>query len=101
MTSVMLARYPETFAAGAIIAGLLYSAASNAKQALKSVATRDLSLGILAGAIAELERNHELVDRYVGIRKDFLGLLVLQVMNDKVLRGFVANVVGAFNYCDH
>ena len=37
MTSVMLACYPETFAAGAIIAGSPYGAASNVQQAFKSM----------------------------------------------------------------
>src|SRR5471032_634126 len=37
MTSVMLACYPETFAAGAIIAGLPYGAASNVQQAFQSM----------------------------------------------------------------
>ncbi|MDB5578790.1 MAG: esterase, depolymerase family, partial [Bradyrhizobium sp.] len=37
MTSVMLACYPDTFAAGAIIAGLPYGAASDVQQALKSM----------------------------------------------------------------
>jgi feruloyl esterase len=37
MTSVMLACYPETFAAGAIIAGLPYGAASDVQQALQSM----------------------------------------------------------------
>lgn len=35
MTSVMLATYPEAFAAGAIIAGLPYGAATNQQQALE------------------------------------------------------------------
>ena len=33
MTSVMLATYPEVFAAGAIIAGLPYGTATNIKEA--------------------------------------------------------------------
>jgi feruloyl esterase len=37
MTSVMLACYPEVFAAGAIIAGLPYGAASNVQQAFQSM----------------------------------------------------------------
>lgn len=37
MTSVMLACYPQTFAAGAIIAGLPFGAAANVQQALKSM----------------------------------------------------------------
>jgi feruloyl esterase len=37
MTSVMLATYPEVFAAGAIIAGLPYGAAQNVQQALESM----------------------------------------------------------------
>ena len=37
MTSVMLACYPEIFAAGAIIAGLPYGAASNVQQAFQSM----------------------------------------------------------------
>src|SRR5262249_15005357 len=37
MTSVMLACYPEIFAAGAIIAGLPYGAASNVQQAFESM----------------------------------------------------------------
>lgn len=37
MTSVMLACYPETFAAGAIIAGLPYGAASTVQQAFQSM----------------------------------------------------------------
>lgn len=37
MTSVMLACYPDTFAAGAVIAGLPYGAASNVQQAFKSM----------------------------------------------------------------
>ena len=35
MTSVMLATYPEVFAAGAIIAGLPYGIASNVREALE------------------------------------------------------------------
>ena len=37
MTSVMLACYPEVFAAGAIIGGVPYGAATNVQQALKSM----------------------------------------------------------------
>jgi feruloyl esterase len=37
MTSVMLATYPEVFAAGAIIAGLPYGAASNVQQAFDAM----------------------------------------------------------------
>lgn len=37
MANVMLATYPETFAAGAIIAGLPYGAAQNATEALESM----------------------------------------------------------------
>lgn len=37
MTSVMLATYPEVFAAGAIIAGLPYGVASNVKEALSGM----------------------------------------------------------------
>jgi feruloyl esterase len=37
MTSVMLACYPEAFAAGAIIAGLPYGAATNVQQAFQSM----------------------------------------------------------------
>ncbi|MGZ9104929.1 MAG: extracellular catalytic domain type 1 short-chain-length polyhydroxyalkanoate depolymerase [Rhodoplanes sp.] len=37
MTSVMLACYPEVFAAGAIIGGLPYGAATNVQQALQSM----------------------------------------------------------------
>jgi feruloyl esterase len=37
MTSVMLATYPEVFAAGAIIAGLPYGTATNAKEAFESM----------------------------------------------------------------
>jgi poly(3-hydroxybutyrate) depolymerase len=37
MTSVMLACYPEVFAAGAIIAGLPYGAASNVQEAFESM----------------------------------------------------------------
>ena len=37
MTSTMLACYPEVFAAGAIIAGLPYGAATNVKQAFQSM----------------------------------------------------------------
>jgi poly(hydroxyalkanoate) depolymerase family esterase len=37
MTSVMLACYPDVFAAGAIIAGLPYGAASNVQQAFESM----------------------------------------------------------------
>src|SRR3954465_10858211 len=37
MTSVMLACYPQTFAAGAIIAGVPYGAASNMQQAFQSM----------------------------------------------------------------
>jgi poly(hydroxyalkanoate) depolymerase family esterase len=37
MTSAMLASYPELFAAGAIIAGLPYGAASNVQQAFESM----------------------------------------------------------------
>ena len=37
MTSVMLAAYPETFAAGGVIAGLPYRTATNAQQAFESM----------------------------------------------------------------
>ena len=37
MTSVMLATYPEVFAAGAIIAGLPYGTAANVKEAFESM----------------------------------------------------------------
>ncbi len=37
MTSVMLATYPETFAAGAIIAGLPYACAGNVQEALNAM----------------------------------------------------------------
>jgi feruloyl esterase len=37
MTSVMLATYPETFAGGAIIAGLPYGAANNVQQAFENM----------------------------------------------------------------
>ncbi len=37
MTSVMLATYPETFAGGAIVAGLPYGAASNLSEALRAM----------------------------------------------------------------
>jgi poly(hydroxyalkanoate) depolymerase family esterase len=37
MTSVMLAAYPETFAAGAIIAGLPYGVATNVREALNGM----------------------------------------------------------------
>ena len=37
MTSVMLASYPETFAAGAIIAGLPYGVATNAREAMNGM----------------------------------------------------------------
>jgi feruloyl esterase len=37
MTSVMLATYPEVFAAGAIIAGLPYGTATNVKEAFESM----------------------------------------------------------------
>jgi poly(hydroxyalkanoate) depolymerase family esterase len=37
MTSVMLATYPETFAAGAIIAGLPYGVATNVREALNGM----------------------------------------------------------------
>jgi poly(hydroxyalkanoate) depolymerase family esterase len=37
MTSVMLAAYPETFAAGAIIAGLPYGVATNVREALSGM----------------------------------------------------------------
>ncbi|MFX5494142.1 PHB depolymerase family esterase, partial [Acinetobacter baumannii] len=37
MTSVMLATYPELFAAGAIIGGLPYGAASNVQEAFASM----------------------------------------------------------------
>jgi feruloyl esterase len=44
MTVVMLATYPETFAAGGIIAGLPYCTAANAKEALDSMSkARDRS----------------------------------------------------------
>lgn len=38
MTSVLLATYPDVFAAGAIIAGLPYGTATNVKEALQSMA---------------------------------------------------------------
>jgi poly(hydroxyalkanoate) depolymerase family esterase len=37
MTSVMLAAYPDTFAAGAVIAGLPYGAANNVQEALRAM----------------------------------------------------------------
>ncbi len=37
MTSVMLATYPDVFAAGAIIAGLPFGAASNVEEALSGM----------------------------------------------------------------
>src|SRR3984893_10695465 len=37
MTSVMLAAYPETFAAGAVIAGLPYRTATNINEAFESM----------------------------------------------------------------
>jgi len=37
MTSVMLATYPETFAGGAIVAGLPYGAATNVRQAFETM----------------------------------------------------------------
>ena len=37
MTSVMLATYPEVFAAGAIIAGLPYGVATNVREALNGM----------------------------------------------------------------
>jgi feruloyl esterase len=37
MTSVMLAAYPETFAAGAVVAGLPYRTATNMKEAFESM----------------------------------------------------------------
>ena len=37
MTSVMLATYPEVFAAGAIIAGLPFGVASNVREALNGM----------------------------------------------------------------
>lgn len=39
MTSVMLATYPEVFAAGAIVAGLPYGAAANMQQAFEAMAS--------------------------------------------------------------
>jgi feruloyl esterase len=44
MTSVMLAAYPETFAAGGVVAGLPYCAAANLKEALQCMSNpRDRS----------------------------------------------------------
>jgi feruloyl esterase len=37
MTSVMLTTYPDTFAAGAVIAGLPYRTATNVKEAFESM----------------------------------------------------------------
>ena len=54
MTSVMLATYPETFAAGAIIAGLPYACAGNVQEALSAMfsdqATPARALGDLVRA---------------------------------------------------
>jgi poly(hydroxyalkanoate) depolymerase family esterase len=55
MTSVMLATYPETFAGGAIIAGLPYGAASNVSEALErmrgqSVPSADDLAALVRGA---------------------------------------------------
>ena len=52
MTSVMLATYPEVFAAGAVIAGLPYGTATNVKEAFESMgqvrarSAREIQLGL-------------------------------------------------------
>ncbi len=53
MTSVMLATYPETFAAGAIIAGLPYGCAGNVQEALSAMFSEQ---AIPAGALGDRVR---------------------------------------------
>jgi poly(hydroxyalkanoate) depolymerase family esterase len=54
MTSVMLATYPEVFAAGAVIAGLPYGVASNVREAMNGMLR---SPPRLAGELGDLVRN--------------------------------------------
>jgi poly(hydroxyalkanoate) depolymerase family esterase len=54
MTSVMLASYPEIFAAGAIIAGLPYGVATDAKEAMSGMVR---SLARPASELGDLVRN--------------------------------------------
>ena len=54
MTSVMLATYPEVFAAGAVIAGLPYGAASNVREALNGMLQ---SNSRTAGELGDLVRS--------------------------------------------
>jgi poly(hydroxyalkanoate) depolymerase family esterase len=56
MTAVMLATYPDTFAGGAVIAGLPYGAANNVQEALRAmhagVSTDPADLGAIVRAAA-------------------------------------------------
>jgi poly(hydroxyalkanoate) depolymerase family esterase len=54
MTSIMLASYPEVFAAGAIIAGMPYGVATNAREALHGMFS---SLARSAGELGDFVRN--------------------------------------------
>ena len=58
MTSVMLATYPDAFAAGAIIAGLPYGTATNVNEAFGSMGQVRARSGRLGGAAAAGRRRH-------------------------------------------
>lgn len=59
MASVMLAAYPDLFAAGAIIAGLPYGGASNLREALDGMAGRLDATGPVLGARVRGASGHE------------------------------------------
>ena len=58
MTSVMLATYPEVFAAGAIIAGLPYGVAKNMREALSGMFQSTSRPGRELGDLVRKASNH-------------------------------------------
>jgi poly(hydroxyalkanoate) depolymerase family esterase len=58
MTSVMLATYPDAFAAGAIIAGLPYGTATNVNEAFESMGQVRAPARRANGAISCVPRRH-------------------------------------------
>jgi poly(hydroxyalkanoate) depolymerase family esterase len=59
MTSIMLACYPEVFAAGAIIAGLPYGAAANVQQAFESMRQSTSRSSREWGNLVRMASSHE------------------------------------------
>ncbi len=58
MSSVMLAAYPEVFAAGAIIAGLPFGVAANVREALSAMRGRELRSGSELGDLVRGASKH-------------------------------------------